>query len=191
MRRCFRSFTSGSRRLTFRFRWNLALRLDRDDRWLENVFVERGQLIEVVAVLFVAGTPREVDVADFRRDHGQVAVKGGVPEEVRHSTILDREDPQRVAAEDFDLLLANPYREVGEWVLCLILVIMLIVMGHVVRFMSRENCPSVKQDAKKREHQKQSHYECLQSVKRKPEIQSSKRSITRETELTHQPFTPN
>lgn len=187
----FRSFTSGARRLTFGFRRNLALRFDRNDRRLQDFFVERRQLVEVVAILLVAGAPREVDVTDFRRDHGQVAVKSGITEKVRDSSILDREDAQRVAAEDFDLLLANPYREVGEGVLCLILVIVLVVMGHVVGFMSREDCPGVKQDAKQREHQKQSHYECLQSVKRKTEIQSSERSITSETELTHQPFTPN
>lgn len=79
---------------------------------------------------------------------------------MRHASILDGKDPQRVSAENFHLLLADPDGEIGGRLVRLILMVVLIVMGQVVVVMTGEDGPN----AGENEQQKRSHYECLESI---------------------------
>jgi hypothetical protein len=161
--------------LTFGLWRDFAFRFYRDGGRLEDFLVQGRELVEVVAILLLSRAPREVHIADFGRNHRQITVERWIAQQMRNATVLDGENPQRVPAEHLHLLLADPNREIAGRLVCLVLVILLIVMGQIMMFMSSDGDLSEEENVKDREDDERSHYECLESVKRKTVTQSGAR----------------
>lgn len=170
------------RELTFGLGRDFSFRFYRDGGRLEDLLVQRRELVEVVAILLLSRAPREVHIADFGRNHRQITVERWIAQQMRNATVLDGENPQRVPAEHLHLLLADPNREIAGRLVCLVLVILLIVMGQIMMFMSSDGDLSEEENVKDREDDERSHYECLESVKRKTVTQSGARPRKRREE---------
>lgn len=74
---------------------------------------------------------------------------------MRHATIFDGKNSQRIPAENFHLLLADPNRQISRRIMMgLILVIMGVMMGLKIWFMSSENESEMKKNVEDRKQRK-------------------------------------
>lgn len=77
---------------TFGILWNFPFNFNRNRRWLQNVFIQWLQPIEMVVISFSARTPCEIHAAHFRRYYGQIIVEIRTFQMHRHSAIVNGKD---------------------------------------------------------------------------------------------------